>query len=245
MLTMLKYEIIFSDTFISDTDAESRLASSSAAKSKPTSPASQDTSETSSDLSHVAHQHSYDASSTDEDYPFDDQTDTYETMILNKKRFLCSIPHVSTPEKNKTAEASARAEEERELARATDRGWELLKEMEGQCMYYISGWWSYSFCYNAQVRQFHPLPPGKGAPIYPPMEDPGVPAYVLGEVVPPENADWERDDVTTTGIQSANPGSQAGELQARGETRYLVQKLGGGTECDLTGKDRKIEVQVI
>ncbi|KAI9715018.1 MAG: hypothetical protein M1812_006232 [Candelaria pacifica] len=250
LLAFPQYEIIFSDTFISDTDAESRLAyaaSSSSARSKPTSPTSQDPSrpsETSSDISHISHHRSYDPSSSGEEYPFNDQTDAYETMILNNKRFLCAIPHVSTPEKNKTAEASARAEEERELARATDRGWELLKEMEGQCMYFISGWWSYSFCYNAQIRQFHQLPPSKGAPIYPPVEDPGVPAYVLGEVVTPESGDRDPDDVTTTGIQSATSGSQVGELQARGETRYLVQKLGGGTVCDLTGKDRKVEVQV-
>ena len=35
-----------------------------------------------------------------------------------------------------------------------------------------------------------------------------------------------------------------GELVQRGENRYLVQRLGGGTKCDLTGKERKTEVQV-
>ncbi|KAI9775666.1 MAG: Protein OS-9 [Candelina submexicana] len=249
VLAFPQYEIIFSDTFISDTDAESRLAyaeSSSSARSKATTPASQDPSqpsETSSDISHVSHHRSYDQSPAGNDYPFDEETDSYETMILKNKRFLCAIPRVSTPKQNKTAEASARAEEEQELTRATDRGWELLKELEGQCMYFISGWWSYSFCYNAQVRQFHQLPPSKGASIYPPVEDPDVPAYVLGEVVPPESDRWESEHVTTTGLQSATSGSQVGELQARGETRYLVQKLGGGTVCDLTGKDRKVEVQ--
>ncbi|TKA65467.1 hypothetical protein B0A55_09283, partial [Friedmanniomyces simplex] len=34
-----------------------------------------------------------------------------------------------------------------------------------------------------------------------------------------------------------------GELVQRGESRYLVQRLGGGTTCDLTGKERRIEVQ--
>ncbi|KAI9708871.1 MAG: hypothetical protein M1812_007863 [Candelaria pacifica] len=88
----------------------------------PTSQDPSQPSETSSDLSHISRHQSYDPSSNGEEYPFNDETDTYETMILHNKRFLCAILHVLTPEKNKTAEASARAEEERELARATDRG---------------------------------------------------------------------------------------------------------------------------
>jgi protein OS-9 len=33
------------------------------------------------------------------------------------------------------------------------------------------------------------------------------------------------------------------ELQVKGDTRYLVQKMEGGTTCDLTGKPRRVEVQ--
>ncbi len=33
------------------------------------------------------------------------------------------------------------------------------------------------------------------------------------------------------------------ELQIKGDTRYLVQKMEGGTICDLTGKPRRVEVQ--
>jgi hypothetical protein len=36
----------------------------------------------------------------------------------------------------------------------TASGLELLREMEGKCMYYFSGWWSYSFCYQKQIKQF-------------------------------------------------------------------------------------------
>lgn len=42
---------------------------------------------------------------------------------------------------------------------------------------------------------------------------------------------------------NGEPGSTT-ELQATGELRVLVQKLGGGTVCEDTGKRRKIEVQV-
>ncbi|KAL8931177.1 MAG: hypothetical protein Q9211_007168, partial [Gyalolechia sp. 1 TL-2023] len=33
------------------------------------------------------------------------------------------------------------------------------------------------------------------------------------------------------------------QLRAKGDLRYLVQTLSGGTTCDLTGRDRKIEIQ--
>lgn len=157
-------------------------------------------------------------------------------MILHQRPFLCSIPQVEKGRENQSTEAVSPADQEKELVRATDRGWELLQDMEGKCMYYVSGWWSYSFCYKMQIKQFHQLPPGNGAPIYPPTEDPTTPSYVLGEFKPGGNgwADNRERSKTATDVV---------ELQTQGETRYLVQKLSGGTTCDLTGKERRVEVQ--
>lgn len=245
----LQYEIVFSDSYISDTDAESRVAyaaSSSSARSKATSLAGQDshpTEDSTGEISELRHdEHSY--AQAEEDQSFDDATDSYEAMILDGKRYLCAIPIVKTPVKNETSEAAARAEEEKELTRATVRGWELLKDMEGHCMYFISGWWSYSFCYNTHVKQFHQLPPGKGAPIYPPTEDETTPSYVLGRFGVSRDDQVEQGQ-QRTGISDGQGGLEVAELQAKGEMRYLVQRLGGGTTCDLTGKERKIEVQVL
>lgn len=120
--------------------------------------------------------------------------------------------------------------------------------MSGSCLYFISGWWSYSFCYNTHVKQFHQLPPGQGTPIFPPVEDPATPSYLLGKFgevrnkfaidgtggdkeagLPPEH--WEEGKTT--------------EIQAKGtpSSRYLSQKLSGGTTCDLTGSPRRVEIQ--
>lgn len=172
----------------------------------------------------------------------DEFAGTYEEMILDGRRFLCQIPRVETDEKNHTAgadDARSQEEKERELARATDRGLELLREMEGKCMYYVSGWWSYSFCYKNQVKQFHALPSGSGVPSYPPMEDPTTHSFVLGR--------FPQEDEEEQGAQGEEKerksSTDVAELQTKGESRYLVQRLGGGTKCDLTGKDRKIEVQ--
>ncbi|KAL8825115.1 MAG: hypothetical protein Q9170_007923 [Blastenia crenularia] len=177
-------------------------------------------------------------------------------MILNGQSYLCAIPSIQIPAENDTSKVKDKAEEAAELARATDRGWELLKEMEGNCMYFISGWWSYSFCYNTDIKQFHQLPPGKGAPIYPPVEDPATPSYILGRFERNQQSlsnDQTRkssrpridppNDNTTPSSSSPNQKSPTTHLRAKGDLRYLVQTLSGGTACDLTGRDRKIEVQ--
>lgn len=243
---------MFADTFISDNDALSQLASASSSSSGRThqtatsTAASEDATsplELSAELSRQA-----DGSQTshgDSSSPVENPTDSYESMILDGKKYLCAIPLVEIPNKNDSsfaqAKAKAAAEEAAELARATERGWELLRDMEGECMYFISGWWSYSFCYNTNVKQFHQLPPGKGIPMYPPVEDESTPSYVLGKFAKLTGPKDEQID----GKRSSRSGDNHGitELQAKGETRYLVQRLGGGTTCDLTGRERRIEVQ--
>ena len=164
----------------------------------------------------------------------DDAGEMYELMRFQGSPYLCSIPIFAQPNQTEVSEPVSEAEQQKEVARATDRGWQLLQDLDGKCLYYVSGWWSYSFCYNSQIKQFHQLPPGQGAPIYPPQEDHSTPSYVLGRFQ--ENSKEQRDS-------SSTPPKDVAELQTKGETRYLVQKLGGGTTCDLTGKDRKVEVQ--
>ncbi|KAL8674782.1 MAG: hypothetical protein Q9224_007489, partial [Gallowayella concinna] len=179
LLAFPQYEVIFSDTFILEDEASSRLdrlASEPSPEVQVTSnqahDAPSDSSDTSADLAkHTSSKTQHGATAPSE------PPHSYESMKLDGRSYLCAIPSVSTAPENDTVKAKDKAEEAAELARATDRGWELLKDMQGNCMYFISGWWSYSFCYNTDVKQFHQLPPGKGAPIFPPMEDPSTPTY--------------------------------------------------------------------
>ncbi|KAJ5801446.1 uncharacterized protein N7518_003514 [Penicillium psychrosexuale] len=158
---------------------------------------------------------------------------TYEEMILENRRLLCQIPRVTNDDHNTTRDKEdSKAEEQRELARATDRGLELLREMEGKCMYYFSGWWSYSFCYQKQIKQFHALPAGRGIPNYPPIEDTQTHSFVLGKFIG-DKGEGEKQSAQT----------DVAELHTQGGSRYLVQHLRGGTKCDLTGRERKVEVQ--
>jgi len=162
--------------------------------------------------------------------------DTYEQLMLNGRNHLCTIPYVAPPTvENNTASEVSLDEKQKELVRASNHGVELLKGMQEHCLYYQAGWWVYSFCHNEGVKQFHPLPHGRGVPTYPPVEDKSVHSFLLGRVEPPP-----RDEDAIAARSTLTPST---ELQTQGETNYLVQKLGGGTVCDLTGQQRRIEVQ--
>lgn len=166
-------------------------------------------------------------------------------MQLHGESHFCTIPIVVIPSTNETSEAEAKVAERQELARATDRGWELLQELEGDCLYFVSGYWSYAFCYNNELTQFHQLPPQPGKPMIPPQRDPSTKQFVLGRAKAKEVA---RADGSGNQVDVRNSAGKAHdppktELQVKGDTRYLVQKMEGGTTCDLTGKPRRVEVQ--
>jgi len=64
---------------------------------------------------------------------------TWEAMWLNKRRYLCSIPILKPPPKlNATELKKTKEEEEKEMLRAAVKGMELIKGMEGQCIYFVS-----------------------------------------------------------------------------------------------------------
>lgn len=156
---------------------------------------------------------------------------TYEELVDNHRAYLCAIPIVhplnSTEPDDDTRDL--------DLAGAAARGADLLKEMAtGQCLYYTREWWSYAFCYNSHVKQYHALPAtAQGVRVWPPPEDESVPSFILGKVIDPKQDE--------KGLEIRQGGS--GELQTLSETNYLVQQLEGGTPCDLTGHKRRIEVQ--
>ncbi|UZP40038.1 hypothetical protein NXS19_007854 [Fusarium pseudograminearum] len=154
-------------------------------------------------------------------------------MKMPPNEYLCSIPILQSPEaENKTANELAKAEEARELTRATASGWELLSELEDSCLYFMSGWWSYSFCNNREIVQFHALPSIPNG--QPPKRDPHTMEFTLGRVpaVPASAAHQAK----MKGQEAPPPA----ELQVKGDQRYLVQRLEGGTICDLTEESARL-----
>ena len=64
--------------------------------------------------------------------------ESYHLMKLNSSTFVCTLPHfhpTSAIEDDTTA--LTKAEEEKERHRARKRGWELLRPLEGNCMYFV------------------------------------------------------------------------------------------------------------
>ncbi|KIW22584.1 uncharacterized protein PV07_10867 [Cladophialophora immunda] len=224
-----QYSIEFAKSYILDTDAADLLdrrrreAASDAPRSSQTQL---------KDLSASLNPET-DSESVPEDPT---QSGSYERLLLHGYPHLCFIPEAKEIIDNRTTPEPTAADREKELDQAVARASQLLQGMaSNQCLYYSTGWWTYSFCYNAQVTQFHALPPGTNGRIWPPQEDPTTPTYVLGKFETPKQGD-----------SKPQPGSDKAlstEVRSKAETNYLVQRLEGGTPCDLTGNDRKIEVQ--
>lgn len=236
-----QYEVVFSDIFISEKDAHALLERNpshptySADFSQPTiTEASASNERTTSDAETSAK----DGDTTDDN----EVTETYQLINMAPHKYLCTIPVIQPPgPENQTANELAKAAEARELSRAAVSGWDLLADLEDMCLYHVSGWWSYSFCNNQEIVQYHAI--AAAEPGRPPQRDPTAAVYVLGSVPAwPEGAKQREQPETGTSVDS-DASLVPAELQVRGDKRYLVQKLEGGTECDLTGRDRTIEVQ--
>ena len=246
ILAFPQYEVRFSEDYVPESEAQARLRSNARLRDNDNQHEVPP-----SDIQQYRSSHSQ---ANDDDPGEEEEKLDLESLIMDGQRYLCSIPQVELlADQTGTNETVSKAEQEKELARATDRGWELLSGMQGQCVYFVSGWWSYKFCYNDGVRQFHQLPQSRGVPVYPPVEDPGVEGYSLGlyqkgekgsESAIKQEPDVETGSAMDVSKRKAASSPQYGELVQRGESRYLVQKLDGGTKCDLTGKPRRIEVQV-
>lgn len=229
-----QYEVRFVDDYVSELQAQSRLASGGGLDG--------DLGTDGSGFGEIALKSQTSGSASQSGSSSKKQQYEYLDMKLHSQRYLCQIPHVEPPELEQTNTTLSKAEEETELVRANNRGWELLEGMQDKCVYYWSGWWSYKYCFGEGVKQFHQLPARPGVPAYPPVEDPTITGFVLGAI---DDGKAKREE--ETGLQESNTQEKRpamGSLETRGENRYLVQKLSGGTVCDLTGKDRRVEVQV-
>ncbi|KAL2148908.1 hypothetical protein VTH82DRAFT_1594 [Thermothelomyces myriococcoides] len=244
LLAYPQYEVVFADDSISEADALAILESPHKKDATYTADFSQ------SDLSQMrqstadgssettSRESKSEAGEDDEDAPIGE---TYELINDDPWQYLCAVPVLAPPPVlNRTATELAKAEEARELSRASAKGWELMSGLEGQCMYYVSGWWSYSFCYGKNVIQFHALPGSK--PTDPPVPDGSNQEYVLGRVQHNAPSGSSTDGAEGEGQPKTLPPPNS-QLQVKGDQRYLSQRLEDGTVCDLTGRPRTIEIQ--
>ncbi|KHN94238.1 Glucosidase II beta subunit-like protein [Metarhizium album ARSEF 1941] len=234
LLAYPQFEVVFDSDHISEKDAQALIDRSD---QHPTYTA---------EFSQATDNQAYTSTTSDGAVPSSGESDevasfSYELLNLSPYRYLCSIPVVKpSGPANETENALAKAAEEREHQRAAVKGWELVNKLQGSCLYYVSGWWSYSFCKNREVVQYHAVSVSSNGQI--PRRDPNGQEYILGRVPTLPATAGERKQRRQQGDFDDPPRLPA-ELQIKGDQRYLVQKLEGGTVCDLTGRDRRIEVQ--
>ncbi|GAA5936038.1 Yos9p [Sporobolomyces koalae] len=180
--------------------------------------------------------------------------------------FICTVPKDSPTRstEQQDEEETTRVQDARarqlELERGLEHGLRLLEPMKHRCIYLQQNWFTYSFCYGSQIRQFHAIQVA-GSPI--PKEDPNNEAYILGKSpeptslapVPPrvkygsgslqmKKPELGEDDAASRPrIPSRLGGHQGSIADADHEGRYLVQMYESGTICDKTGLPRTVEVQ--
>lgn len=248
---MRQFEVVFLDTYISELDAQRLIEDSKSAQSTYTADFSSQTDLTSQIRESAAADAPHDADPED---GMPEISEEYEVMNIPPSKYLCSVPILAPPPApNQTATELAKAEEARELARANSKGWELMSGLDNQCLFYVSGWWSYKFCYGKDIVQFHALPNGVKGGV--PVRDPNSQEYNLGRVEPaPRPKKNAKKSKGHKELQAGVDGAQKPvedapvpppntELQVKGDQRFLVQRMEGGTICDLTGRERTIEVQ--
>ena len=105
----------------------------------------------------------------------------------------------------------------------------LLKPLRQQCVYLNQGWWSYEFCYEEHLRQFHletvPAATGNNEVREGEAQTITTVEFMLGRFLSNSTLDVHPHE---------NPANS-----------YAVQDYADGTLCDLTGQPRRVSVRYI
>ncbi|KAK1276906.1 hypothetical protein QJS04_geneDACA003744 [Acorus gramineus] len=160
------------------------------------------------------------------DSPFHPDNDQEAVVMANNKgqNFLCFLPVV---EETKTVEPTDQQNTSNVIVESTKRTKlkspdELMEVLKDRCFYRQEGWWSYEFCYQDKLRQFHLDEDNKA-----------VQEFLLG-IYDPEATDSFNQNhsiVSTLKDPRSKDASQ----------RYHAHQFTNGTICDLTNQPRETE----
>ncbi|XP_008443923.1 protein OS-9 homolog isoform X1 [Cucumis melo] len=164
-----------------------------------------------------------------QDSPYNPDEDQESVFMPNKngKNYLCYLPKV---EKSKSGKPSIQlnmssmiVESEKRVKLKTPD--ELLEALKEQCFVRQEGWWTYEFCYQKTLRQFH-------------LEDEKVvQEFILGVYDAEATAKLNENlsDISTLKDPRSKDASQ----------RYHAHHYTNGTMCDLTNQPRETEVRFV
>ncbi|ODV95367.1 hypothetical protein PACTADRAFT_75862 [Pachysolen tannophilus NRRL Y-2460] len=169
---------------------------------------------------------------------------TYEVIRYSEKDYLCVIP---TLEYTLSLEKERLEENDLIFSGGFDPANNTLKNEKMRlvkklqlihrayakgipCIYYVLGYWTYSFCFNNQINQFHPSQEDViKNKIFKP--DPNVPSYKLGMI----STNFEMDNFE---LVKSNGNYDDDNLNT-----YISQFITDGTLCDITNKPRSTFIQ--
>ncbi|XP_043718805.1 protein OS-9 homolog isoform X2 [Telopea speciosissima] len=176
-----------------------------------------------------SHEPKYKIEFHSDESPFHPDEDQESLMMSNKEgqKYLCFLPKVEKPKIGKPVTqqntSNVIVETERRLKLKTPD--ELLEVLKGECLVRHEGWWSYEFCYQKKLRQFH-------------LEDEkAVQEFILGVYDAESTAAFNHNltDVSTLKDPRSKDASQ----------RYHAHQYTNGTICDLTNDPRETEVRFV
>ena len=169
----------------------------------------------------------------------------------NGKKYRCYLP--SAPKNETTSDGAA--------APPAPRVASYLMSLKGTCFYRLEGWWTYEFCYQKSVRQFHQEK--VAATANKPESTKVTQDYTLGAFsldkragtasassaaasTTPATSGGGASSDEASGAAAGKAAAAADELREDAKTRkkYWSQLYTNGTKCDMTGRPRETEVRL-
>ncbi|KAI8141994.1 hypothetical protein BJV82DRAFT_670096 [Fennellomyces sp. T-0311] len=161
-------------------------------------------------------------------FTYSQAVDSNQVIMMSAygQPFQCTIP---TVDEQVDRSVSSHKEEPEDTQKIIERGLKLLEPLSKACLFYHKpGYWTYEYCHKKHVRQFHV--DRSTIKTEPPARTPHGQSFYLGFFAPNSGQQTDVAEPTTT-------------LRHVGDQRFLTQRWTGGSDCDLTGKPRTIEVQ--
>lgn len=158
-----------------------------------------------------------------------------EIMRFRDQAFFCTLPDLTAVDEANQIDRWG----ETELAAARQTGIQLLSPLSRVCLYHVKGWWTYSFCYGKEIRQFHVDKPVIWGRHPPPKAEAVSMNSVLGDFEP---------GLFTVAPTAHNQHSAQIRVKPLGDDdaqHALAYHLGKGSTCEITGKARTTEVQFV
>ncbi|KAI8644134.1 hypothetical protein BD408DRAFT_413768 [Parasitella parasitica] len=158
--------------------------------------------------------------------------------------FSCIIPDVQVEQDRleRQKEEATLEETEQEVNKIIEKGLELLEPIGSNCIRFFTSthqYWAYEYCHNQYVRQFHVERSHDGKV----EKEQETASFFLGRYPGLSKGSLINADKKAIASTTKKHFAVKTELKNNGDQRYLVQKWGDGSKCDLTDKPRVIEVQ--